>query len=324
VSGETTTPVVSVITPTFNSKSFLAETIRSAQEQTFANFELLIVDDSSTDGTFELARQWMEADRRIHAWQIPHGGSAAARNAAMAAARGRFFALLDSDDVWAPQYLEEQIGLLMREPAISIVTANAINRGGSFDGQPYWPSTLEPKPLRLLDLILQENAVCILSVFRREVADRVGGFDPRFRSNEDYHFWLRAAAAGLLTLQNPRPLGFYRRHPASVSADETRMLRGICAVLRDLAARHPLSAEERGALDDQLQRFEDELAMLQIRDCLDRRDASAAVHSLRAWARTRGNLWVGAASSVAALWPQPIVWLYDLRRTLRAHAGSRA
>jgi glycosyltransferase involved in cell wall biosynthesis len=324
VSREPNTPVVTILTPAFNSTAFLAETIRSAQEQTFSNFELLIVDDSSTDDTFELARQFSAADPRICVYTVPHGGSAAARNAAIAVARGRFFALLDSDDVWAPHFLEEQLGLLEREPGISIVSANVINRGGAFDGRPFWSPPLTQEPLRLLDLILHEDSVCIFSVFRREVTDRIGGFDSRFASNEDYHFWLRAAAAGFRVLQNPALLGFYRRHAGSLSANEPRMLRGISAVLRDIAANHKLTAEERSALDRQLERFEDELLMLDVREYLKRGDGNAAVQSLRNWAKARRNPWVGAASTVASVWPQPIVWLYDLRRTLRAHAGARA
>lgn len=316
-------PLVSIITPAFNATAYLSETVRSALEQTYTNFELLIVDDESTDGTIQLARQWMAIDPRIQAWTIPHGGSSTARNSAMAKARGEVFALLDSDDVWMPRFLEEQVRLLTTGRNISIVTANAINRGGHLNGRPIWPVTAEATELGLLDVINHEDAVCIMSIFHRAVPERLGGFDPRFPSNEDYHFWLRATAAGLGILRNPAPLGFYRRHRESVSADNRGMLRGIAAVLRDIAASHDLSPDARQAIDRQLRRFENELARLEVRGFLDQRDASGAARSLREWANAGGKVWLGALSKVAMWWPQPLVWLYTLRRTLRTHAGSR-
>lgn len=317
------TPLVSILTPAFNATAYLSETVRSALEQTYSNFEMLIVDDESTDGTMDLARQWMTIDPRVRAWAIPHSGSSMARNTGIARARGEIFALLDSDDLWKPNYLEEQVKLLTNGRNISIVTANAINYGGRLDGQPIWPADTPMSELGLLDIIEREDSVCIMSVFHRDVTERLGGFDARFPSNEDYHFWLRATAAGFRILRNPAPLGFYRRRPDSVSADERRMFRGIITVLRDIAAHHDLSPEAQRAIDRQVRRFEDEAARSDVRRYLDRRDADGAARSLKDWAHADGRPWLGALSNVALFWPQPLVWLYDLRRTLKAHGVSR-
>lgn len=317
------TPLVSIITPAFNSTAYLSETVRSALEQTYSNFELLIVDDESTDGTIELARQWMTIDPRIKAWSIPHSGASMARNTAMARARGEIFALLDSDDIWMPNFLDEQVRLLTSGRNLSIVTANAINRGGTFDGRPIWPLTTEAGELALLDIIERENSVCIMTAFHRDVPERLGGFDARFPSNEDYHFWIRAAAAGFRIFRNPTPLGFYRRRPNSVSADDRRMFHGIINVLRDIAAHHQLSDDAQHAIDRQVRRFEDEIARLDVRGFLDRRDGDGAARSMKEWARSRGKVGLGALSNVALWWPRPLLWLYALRRTLRTHGGSR-
>lgn len=247
-----------------------------------------------------------------------------ARNTAIAKSRGEIFALLDSDDTWEPNFLEEQVRILTSGRNISIVTANAINRGGSFDGRPLWPLTTAAGELGLLDMIERENSVCIMTIFDRDVPERLGGFDARFPSNEDYHFWLRAAAAGFRIFRNPVPLGFYRRHPNSLSANERRMFHGIIAVLRDIATHHELSDEAQRAIDRQLRRFEDEIRRLDVRGFLDRRDAGGAARSFHQWAHARDQkAWLGALSNVALLWPQALVWLYNLRRTLRAHGGSR-
>lgn len=314
----TNNPLVSIITPTYNSAAFLAETVRSVQEQTFTDFELLLVDDGSTDETLELAQALTAGDDRIQAWRIAHGGPAVARNAAMERARGRLFALLDSDDVWAPSYLSTQIALLDRHPSVSVVTSNAINRGGALEGRPIWAKTTGVVELRLLDIIAQEDAVCIMSLFRREMADRIGGFDSQFTGNEDYHFWLRAAAAGFRILQNRQPLGYYRRRAGSVSTDDLRMLHGIIAALLDVDAQYQLVAPERLAIGRQVERFREEIVFEDVRASLEKRDPRAALRSLRSLSGTRGRPLMGIATSLAAAWPQSLLWAYDLLRTLRS------
>src|SRR5947208_14683463 len=107
-------PLVSILTPAYNSAAYIGETIASVLAQTFPHFEMIVADDGSTDGTADIVRRAAERDPRIVMVTSPHGGPAAARNAAIAVARGRFLALLDSDDVWAPEYLSEQLEIAHR------------------------------------------------------------------------------------------------------------------------------------------------------------------------------------------------------------------
>jgi len=94
-------PAVSIITPAYNTERYLAETVRTVLAQSFPDFELLIVDDGSTDGTLALARTLAAQDERVHVISADRNeGQPVARNTAMRQARGRFFALLDSDDGW--------------------------------------------------------------------------------------------------------------------------------------------------------------------------------------------------------------------------------
>src|SRR4029079_2346457 len=153
----------------------LTETVDSVLAQTLANFELILVNDGSTDDTLAVARRLAARDGRVRVLTTPNGGPAAARNTALRAARGEYVALLDSDDLISPQYLAKQIAVLDAHPDASIVTANAINRGGgaNFDGKPYWPRTTGIQRLTACDVIGQEDAVCILSVFRRRVYDTI-------------------------------------------------------------------------------------------------------------------------------------------------------
>src|SRR5258706_10155760 len=109
-------PVVSILTPAYNSAAFIAETIESVLQQTWSDFELLIIDDGSTDGTMDVVQSAARGDSRVKTFGSAHGGPAVARDEGLKHARGQFFALLDSDDVWDPRYLSEQLSLLRWYP----------------------------------------------------------------------------------------------------------------------------------------------------------------------------------------------------------------
>jgi glycosyltransferase involved in cell wall biosynthesis len=248
-------PRVSIITPAYNAANYLAATIASAQRQIVQDFEMLVVDDGSTDGTATLTEQFADRDPRIRLIRQRNGGSASARNTAMREAQADFFALLDSDDVWHPDFLREQLGILDKRPEVDIVSANAINLGGWADGHPLKPASTRLVPISLLDLIQFEDSVCIMSIFRRSVIERVGGFDARATYNEDYELWLRAARAGCPIVFNEHPLGWYRRRKESKSADEAGMLAGIVGVLtrfRPNCADRPAAL---AAIDQQIARY---------------------------------------------------------------------
>jgi GT2 family glycosyltransferase len=250
-------PTVSIITPAYNAEPFLAETIQAVLAQTFGDFEMIVVDDGSRDRTAEVASGFAESDPRIRLIRQPNAGVSRARNAALAASRGRMLALLDSDDLWHPAYLERQLQILEERPTTAIVSSNAINLGGPFDGLPLRRVQPGLHPVTFQSLIEVEDSVPIMSMFRREVLDRIGDFDPAVASSEDYDFWLRAAAAGFEIVFNGTPLAFYRRHADSASADEGRMLVSITKVLRKTreCLPDPMS-QEAVAIDRQVERFE--------------------------------------------------------------------
>jgi glycosyltransferase involved in cell wall biosynthesis len=107
-------PLVSIIMPAYNAASTIAESILSVLSQTYINWELLIVDDCSSDNTAELARHYQEIDSRIHFFQTPdNSGVAKARNMAIHEAGGRFISFLDSDDIWYPEKLSHQVWFLL-------------------------------------------------------------------------------------------------------------------------------------------------------------------------------------------------------------------
>ena len=313
------TPVVSIVTAAHNAVTYLPEAVESVLQQTFPHFELVIVDDGSTDHTGDVARSFAAADPRVRVISTPNGGQAKARNLAIRSARGGYIVLLDSDDLLAPEYLASQLSVFAAHPDVAIVTPNAVNRGGGpmFDGKPVWPDTRGLQRLTLRDLIEHEDAMCIISMFRRDVWQATGGFDTALRRNEDYEFWLRAAVAGFPILRSLKPVAVYRRRDDSLSSDEPEMIRGVIHVLRQIDALLENRREERALLRRQIVRFTRELPRAELRRSLQHNDGAMAARGLRALAADRRSWLLGACASLTRLWPQPLLWAYHLRRQLR-------
>jgi len=312
-------PVASIITAAYNAARLLPETVASVQAQTYPHFELIVVDDGSTDETRAVAQRLAARDQRIRVLSTPNGGQESERNTAVRSARGAYIVLLDSDDLLAPTYLASQLKLFNCHPDVAIVTPNEVNHGGGphFDGKPLWPRTAGVERLSLRDVIEQENAVSIMSMFRREVWDRIGGFDTELSRNEDYDFWLRALIAGCTILRSFEPQAVYRRRDDSLSSDEPQMIRGVLNVLHQVDTKLDNRPEERAAARRQIARFTRELPRADLRASLQRSDAAAAARVLRMLAADRGGWLLAACARVTARWPQPLLWAYRLRRGVR-------
>jgi glycosyltransferase involved in cell wall biosynthesis len=268
--------LVSILTPAYNAADYLAQTIHSVQRQTITDFELLVVDDGSTDDTPWIVEQFASRDRRIRLLQQPNAGTAAARNTAIRNASSSVLALLDSDDLWTPDYLEVQLRILEEHPDVDILSANAFNFGGPLHGTPLKPASDSLSNVSLLDLIEVEDSLCILSIFRARVVETTGGFNASLRCNEDYDLWLRAALADCRIVFNARPCGFYRRRPDSMSASEWRMLTGILDVLRGFRAQCTHRPVELAALDKQIASLERRWLLAEGKAALVERDFTAA------------------------------------------------
>lgn len=248
--------LVSVIMPAYNMAAYLESAVGSVMRQTYPAIELLIVDDGSTDETLAIAQRlrgrW---PHRIRVLVHENRGLAEARNTAMAAARGEYFALLDSDDAWDPEFLEALVHVLDSRPDIGIVTGNARYLGGRRHGAPVRPHPDERPDPDLRNILVDEEAVFIMSVFRRRVYETIGGFTKDFRTNEDFDYWLRAAHAGVRFARQSTPLAWYRVRQESLSADSVRMLQGALRVLASFEPRLDPQSEEAEALQWQRRRF---------------------------------------------------------------------
>jgi glycosyltransferase involved in cell wall biosynthesis len=316
-------PAVSVIMPAYNVAPYVGAAIESVLDQTFTDLELLFVDDGSTDATFEIAAACAARDPRVCLLRKPNGGISSARNHGLRAASSAVIAVLDSDDLWAPAYLETQMRILERRREIDIVTGNAWFLDGS-PSRAQDPPRATPRPARpvpdsrpapdLTQILTDETAVFIMSIFRYRVYQTIGGFDESLRTNEDYDFWLRAAAAGFLFYRNDEPLGYYRQREDSLSASELRMVCGILRVYQKLRPQLIDRPAELTILDSQVARFESERLAGEARQAIETGDVAAAADALAALHQRRGGVVLGIARLMARWAPGLLSKAYGIRR----------
>ncbi|PWB59971.1 MAG: glycosyl transferase [Nitrosomonadales bacterium] len=231
------TPTVSIIMPCYNAAAYLPQSMGSVLSQTFANWELIAVDDGSSDGTLA----WLQAqtDPRLRVHSQANQGVSAARNAGLRLARGKYVAFLDVDDTWEPTFLEKLLSVLDMHPEAVLAYSGWKNVGLPGDrGEPYVPPDYEQgeKWVRFL-------AACPWPIHaaltRSDAVRAAGGFDRRYKNAEDYALWLNIATLSPV-VRIPEVLAFYHHHSATqASRDRERAaLDNLDVQLRFLEA-HP-------------------------------------------------------------------------------------
>ena len=212
---------VSVIMPAFNAAPFIAAAIQSVLDQTHDNVEVIVIDDGSTDGTFEIAGGFGSRVRVIRQRQR---GAASARNTGAAQASGEWLAFLDADDLWEPEKLSRQ--LAAAGPDIHMIYSDRFNIG-SVEGWPAIQGSVQP-PYEgdvFVPLLRTGNVITTSTVLMRTaVFKELGGFceDPAVLPAEDWDLWIRFAEQhGVRVCREP--LVSYRLHPDGVSRNVARM-----------------------------------------------------------------------------------------------------
>jgi len=286
-------PSVTVVMPAFNAERYLARAVDSVLRQTFADLELLVVNDGSTDGTAPLAKRYADADARVTVLDQANAGPGPARNLAFAAAQGRLFAFLDSDDEWDDTFLEEMVAAIDARPDIDVLVGNARRRGGPRNGEPCRPLRGTGAPITLSEILADECALFIMAVFRREAVDAVGGFDPALFTNEEYDLWIRAALAGFTFSRFSKPLGWYTCREDSLSASDSRMLHGILHVFAKVRPRFAPGSAERAIVDRQIARFESEARSVDTKLSISRGDVAPIARQAARWIDDRLRRWSG-------------------------------
>ncbi|MER3408630.1 MAG: glycosyl transferase family 2 [Thermoleophilia bacterium] len=240
-----------MVMPAYNAERTVGPAIRSVLAQTRADFELLVVDDGSTDGTRAVVEQTM-VDPRVRLLSTPGRGPAAARNAALYWARGRYVCFLDSDDLYLPRYLDEMEQALLAHPGVGMAYPDAWVLSGR-TGRIRKTSTLAEYPgppddaLGWLALLIDYNVVHYMAMVPKAVLVEVGGFDERPRAAMDYELWLRIAARGYRAIRIDKRLGVYRETPGSITSQRALVNANLRKVYEIVAEEYELAPPLRAA-----------------------------------------------------------------------------
>lgn len=233
-------PLVSVIIPAYNRVDYIDQAVMSVLNQSYLPIELIVVDDGSTDGTYELLKNYgSQIQLLTHPGRINKGQSTAI-NLGLSQARGKYIAILDSDDYWLLNKLEMQVGFLEEHPEIGLVYGNGhyVDAEGEilFPFHDEWHVENNDPGRVLLDcyMLLPQNALV-----RRVVYDKVGFFEESLRAAQDHDMLIRIAEQTKFAYI-PDYLFYYRRHSASISAhgQEKRWISGF-EILERARQRYP-------------------------------------------------------------------------------------
>jgi glycosyltransferase involved in cell wall biosynthesis len=235
-------PLVSVIVPVQNAEATLPDTLESIRRQTFQDYELIVIDDGSTDGTLA----WLRGvhDPRLRVFSYQNAGLAAARNRGIEQSTGEFITFIDGDDLWTPDKLERQLEALQRHPSAMVAyswTAFIDPRGQFlFAKAPCWSEGDVYAELLRSCFIASGSNVLV----RRRSVEAIGAFDTTLAAAQDWEFCLRMAARWPFVLV-PRYQILYRIHGGTLSANAERCERACLTICNRAFSRNNISARRR-------------------------------------------------------------------------------
>ncbi|MGA9510116.1 MAG: glycosyltransferase [Candidatus Sulfotelmatobacter sp.] len=240
-------PVISVVMPVLNVAPFIKLAVKSVLDQTFKQFEMVVVDDGSTDGTIEALEPLR--DDRLRVLKQANSGSAAARNAGLRQTTAPYVAFIDGDDLWEPQMLATHLEFLGCHPEIdlSFSQSSVIDESGATTGRSSRRVSgyISFRELLIENFVHNGSAV----VVRREALDKAGWFDVNLRAAVDHDVWLRVAIARVNNVYGiPKVLTFYRMRAGQVTKDWRRMeqsWRVLIEKMRRLAPGEVCAVETR-------------------------------------------------------------------------------
>ena len=207
-------PLVSIIVPCYNQAQYLNETLRSVCNQTYQNWECIIINDGSPDNTAEIASKWCKKDPRYKYLFKSNGGLSSARNAGIRISAGIFLLPLDSDDLIHPGYLEKSISCFIQNPVLSLVYCKAKKFG--FENCNWNLPDYDYKNLLLFNLIFCS------AIYRKSDWIAVGGYDEHLKHGfEDWAFWLKLLNNSSVVYRIPELLFFYRTKSSSMLTNMT-------------------------------------------------------------------------------------------------------
>lgn len=304
-----------MIIPAYNAAPYIKDTLDSVFAQTYQAMQVIVVNDGSPDtAALEevLSPYW---DRIVYIKQENRGLSGA-RNTGLRAAEGSLVALLDADDLWTPDYLEEQTKFLREHPEYDLVYCNALFFGESiYDGKEYM-DVCRSDGEATSTAIISRRCHVFVSVTARTAVLKQFGFDESLRSCEDFDCWLRLTAAGHKIGYHRKVLVRYRKHGASLSANPTWMADYNLRVLNNALTLWPQDSEEGKLLVEAIAMKAAEKENILGKLALRNQNIPAAITHLDAANRYYKSRKISAVISLLRLAPSLVVALFKLRGLL--------
>lgn len=228
-------PEVSVVIPTYNSAQFLGEALQSVSDQTFKDYEIIVVDDGSTDHTKQIIDKYNGKIRYIFQ---ENGGPAKARNSGIKASSGKYIAFLDADDVWEPTKLEKQVRMFHRCPEVAMIfTENSCySENGVYQNSMGKRERLMKGDVAK-NIFLRSGVVTPTVIVKKEIFNKIGVFEEELCMGEDDNMWVRIATDFKVSLID-EPLVKVRAHPRRVTGDKTRLLECVQTNIELLSQRY--------------------------------------------------------------------------------------
>lgn len=221
--------LVSIITPTYNAEKFIGETLKSVQNQTYQNWEMILVDDASKDETVKIISDFAEEDSRIKLFKLEkNSGNGFARNIALEKAVGKYIAYLDADDLWFPNKLEKQIEFLKENNLhFTFSFYDCIDEeGDSLNRRVEAPINLTYDELFFCNYVGNLTAIYDADYFGKIVIEAT-------QKRQDWRLWLTILKQIQFTKPIPEPLAFYRIRKDSISSSKFKLIRHNFGVYRE-------------------------------------------------------------------------------------------
>lgn len=213
--------LVSIITPCYNGERTLAETIESVLGQSYAHWELLIVDDGSTDGCADVASRYAGRDGRVQLFRQANAGAAAARNNGMRRARGRYIALLDADDLWDRDFLERQLAFMREKHAACVCCAY---RHIDVQSREIQHPTVPLPVIRRRDMEVMNRVGCLTGLYDAQPHGKVFLHEELNSIRDDYAYWHDIVKLTGVIYGNPAVLASYRVLPGSTTGNKLALV----------------------------------------------------------------------------------------------------
>jgi cellulose synthase/poly-beta-1,6-N-acetylglucosamine synthase-like glycosyltransferase len=315
--GQTKTPHVTVVIPAYNAARYIAATLNSVLNQTFRDFEVIVVNDGSPD-TADLERALDPYIARIRYIKQNNGGPSSARNTGIRQASGKYIAFLDSDDLWRPEHLENLTGALGRDPSLGLIYSNGVHIvndrafGIAFDRTP------QKEPVTFESLVREECTVGTSST----VADRsemmaAGLFDESLRRCEDYDLWLRMAHNGV-RMTFTRKIQIYHRLANGLAADSDQMKSARLKVVEKVGTLANLTEGQRAVVQQRIRQLKFDLEFNRAKTFLLNERLAEARQAAKEAAKAASNWRLRLLQTGMYLFPRTLLFVY------RAHLSRVA